>query len=149
MCRGMVPAGLVPRLVERLLQIPWQRRAHRHLFAGERMVEREPRRVEELTLEPQLTRAAVDRIAGHRKIDCREMDADLMGSTGLQTHVQQSVTRKELDDLEVRDRLARRLGVERPAKWIAAVAADRCLDAAATRPRPAHDEREVMTLERP
>ena len=55
--------------------------------------------------------------------------------------------REELLDLEVRDRLARRVGVERVAAAVAAVAADRRVDRPAARARPAAHEGQVPALE--
>ena len=55
---------------------------------------------------------------------------------------------EELDHLEVRDRLARRVGVEREAGRVVAVAADRRLDPARARRRAPADEGEVGALER-
>ncbi len=60
---------------------------------------------------------------------------------------QERVARQQLLHLEVRDRLAWRVGVERVAERIVAVAADRRLDRAAPRPRPPDDERDVLTRE--
>ncbi len=55
--------------------------------------------------------------------------------------------RQELGDLEVRDRIARRLGIDRLAASIEPVAADRRLDAAPARPWSAAHQREVLALE--
>jgi hypothetical protein len=41
-----------------------------------------------------------------------EVDADLVGSAGLETHVQLRVAAEQPLDLEVRDRLTRRVRVE-------------------------------------
>jgi hypothetical protein len=57
------------------------------------------------------------------------------------------VPRQELHDLEVRDRLARRVGVERHARRLAPVAADRRLDPSAARARAAPHERQVLPLD--
>jgi hypothetical protein len=75
------------------------------------------------------------------------MDADLVHPARLEPDPQQRVAREELLELEVRDRLARRIGVERLAGRVAAVASDRRLDPARPRARlPAH-EPEVASLE--
>src|SRR5438874_2042039 len=99
--------------------------------ACERMRECEPRRVEELTLQAELVRAAIDRIPGDREPNGAEMDADLVCSARLELHGEQRVAGEELDDGEMRHGLARGVRVERMAHRIAAVPADRRLDAAA------------------
>ncbi len=111
------------------------------------MREAEPGRVEELALEPELAGAAVDPVAGHRKPDLREVDADLVRPPGLEPHAQQRVARQLLGDLEVGHGVARRRGVERVLRPVAPVAADRSLDPAGARARAAHDERQVLPLE--
>src|SRR6266545_7579604 len=111
------------------------------------MGECEPRRVEELPLEPELARPAVDGVARDRQVDRREMHADLVSPARLELDVEQSVPRKQLDELEVRDSLTGRVRVERMSHRLAAIAADRRLDPAAAGPRPADDERAVVALE--
>ena len=92
---------------------------------------------------------AVDRVADDRQVDRRQVDADLVRAAGLEADVEQRVPVEQALDLEVRDRLARRVGVERVARRLAAVAADRRLDPAGPRARPTADERLVAPLERP
>jgi hypothetical protein len=87
--------------------------------------------VQELTLETELARAAVHGIARDRKVDCGEVDADLMRATGLESHREQGMPRQQLGNLEVRDRLARGIGVERVSERIATVATDRRFDSSA------------------
>ena len=73
-----------------------------------------------------------------RKVDRREVDADLVRPAGLEPHVEQRVLGQHLDELEQRDRVARLVRVERPPRRVAAVAADRGVDpprARARRPR--------------
>src|SRR3954454_22803982 len=111
------------------------------------MRETQPHGVQELALEAELVRASIDRIARDREIDRCEMDSDLVRAAGLQLHVQQRMPREELDQLEMRDGVARLVRIERVAHRLTAVAADRRLDAAAARARPADDERQVVTLE--
>ena len=131
--------------VEGGLEVGRQRRARRRPRSPrERVREGEPRRVEELALEPELARPAVDRVAADRQVDRGEVDADLVRAPGLERDAQERVPRQQLLDLEVRDRLARRVGVERVPQRVAPVAPDRGVDRAAPRPRPADDEREVL-----
>ena len=66
------------------LQVLGQSRRNVHAFTGERMREAEPRRVQELALEPELVRTAVDGIAGDREPDRGEVNADLVRSAGLE-----------------------------------------------------------------
>jgi hypothetical protein len=87
--------------------------------------------VEELALEAELPGPSVDAVAGDREIDRGEVDANLMGAAGLESDVKQGVPRQQLRQLEVRDRVAWRVRVERVAHRVAAVAADGRLDAAA------------------
>src|SRR3954452_1401784 len=111
------------------------------------MRETQPRGVEELALEAELVRASVDRIARHGEIDRGEMDPDLVRAAGLELHVQQRMPREELDELEVRHRVARLVRIERVAHRLTAVSAARRLDATAARARAADDERQIVTLQ--
>ena len=72
------------------------------------------------------------------------MDADLVRPAGLEPDAQERVALEELLELEMRHGRARRGRVEGVAEPVVAVAADRRVDRAAPRPRPAHDEREVL-----
>src|SRR5580765_1065484 len=56
---------LAPRCGKRRLEVGRERRAHVHLLPGERVLEGEPGRVEELPLEPELAGGPVCRVAGH------------------------------------------------------------------------------------
>src|SRR5439155_22423363 len=105
--------------------------------AAERMLEREPGGMEELTLEAELARSAIDRVTRDGQVDGSEVDADLVGSSRLEPDVQQRVARQQLDEVEMRDRVAGRVGVERVPQSIAPVAADRSLDPARARARMA------------
>src|SRR5437763_17045103 len=104
--------------------------------------------MEELALESNLARSPVDRIACDRQVDGGEVDADLMRSSGLEPDVQERVARQQLDELEVRDRVPRRVGVERVAQRITAIPADRSLDASGARTGTADDECEVAPFQR-
>ena len=84
--------------------------------------------MEELPLEPQFARPAVHRVAGDRKTDGGEMHPDLMRAAGFEPYVEERVPREDLGDLEVRDGVARRIGVERTAEGIATVPSDRRFD---------------------
>src|SRR3954470_23914331 len=95
------------------------------------MRETQPLGVEELALEAELVRASIDRVARNREVDRGEMDSDLVRAAGLELHVQERMPREELDELEVRDRVAWLVGIERVAHRLTAVAADRRLDATA------------------
>ena len=77
------------------------------------MHEGEPRRVQELALQAQVAFNPVDRVARDRQVDRREVDADLMRAARLQANPQQRVLGQQLLQLEVRHRVARRVGVER------------------------------------
>ena len=103
--------------------------------------------MEELAPEVELACAAVERITGDREADRLEMDADLMRAPGLEPDVEEGVPREQLDDVEMRHGVARRVRVERVPERIVAVAADRRLDPSAPRARPAADKREVVPLE--
>jgi hypothetical protein len=65
----------------------------------------------------------------------------------LQANAQERVLREQLLDLEVGDRLPRRGRVERMARRVGAIAADRRLDPARPGPRPAAHERQVDPFE--
>jgi hypothetical protein len=58
------------------------------------------------------------------------VNADLVRPPRLQPDREQCVLRKQTLDLEVRDRIARRVCVERPPQRVVAVAANRRLDPA-------------------
>src|SRR5438093_515836 len=112
------------------------------------MRERQAARVQELALEAELARASVDRVTRNREVDRRQVHADLVGAAGFELDLEERVTREQLDELEVRHRVARSVRIERVPQGVAAVAADRGFDAPAARPRPADHEREVAPLER-
>ena len=113
----------------------------------QRMREREPPRVQELALEAEVARDAVDGIAADRQADRLEMDADLVRPARLEPDVEERVVRASSPHLEPRDRFARRRGVERVARAIAAVAADRRLDPSGCRLRRAPDEGGIRPFE--
>src|SRR3954470_14168358 len=99
----------------------------------ERVRERETRSVEELAMEAEVAALPVQRVAGDREIDGAEVDADLVRPPGLEPHTEERVARQELDQLEVRHRLARRGRIERMPRRVVTVAADRRVDRAAAR----------------
>src|SRR5947209_19223214 len=105
--------------------------------------------MEELTGEAELPGLSVHRVACHRQVDRLQVNADLVRASGLQADAEQRVSRQQLDDLEVRDGVARRVRVERVTCGMTPVAADRRLDPSRARARPAGDERQVLTLEHP
>src|SRR5438128_1488726 len=140
--------GLLAGAFECGHEVARKRRFRQHGLGGEGMLEREARGVEELALEAELVRPAVDRIARDGEVDRREVHPDLMRAPRLEADIEECIPREELHDLEVRNGVPRRLRVERVPQWIAAVAADRCLDPPAAGPRTAHDECAVLPLER-
>src|SRR5438128_1473376 len=105
--------------------------------------------MEELAGQAELAGLSVHRVARHRQVDRLQVNADLMRASGLQADAEQSVSRQQLDDLEVRDGVARRIRVERVARGMTPVAADPRLDPSRARARPADDERQVLALEPP
>jgi len=94
-------------------------------------------------------RDPVDRVADDWQVDRGQVNADLVRPAGLEADREQRVVRQEPLELEMRDRLAGRIRVERLTERIVTVAADRRLDAAASRARPATDERQIAAVERP
>ena len=86
--------------------------------------------MQELPLEAEVARDAVDGVSRDREVDRLEVHADLVRPPRLQPDREQRVLRQQLERLEVRDRLARGRGVERVARAVDAVAADRRLDPA-------------------
>src|SRR5207244_13048161 len=100
---------------ERRVELGRQRRGHVDRLARHGMGEREPRRVQELPLKPELAGTAVEGVARHRKVDRRQVDPDLVRAPGLEPDSQQGVARKQLHDLEMRHRVAWRIRVERLA----------------------------------
>ena len=93
------------------------------------MREAQPVRVQELPAELGVG-DAVDRVTNDGKVDRGEVNADLVRPSRLQPDLDQCVLRKQALDLEVRDRLARRVCVERPPQRVVTVAANRRLDPA-------------------
>ena len=110
------------------------------------MLEREPVRVQELASRAP---CRARRRRGRRRPGGRSRpDGRGSGAYGRsRADVQERVGAQQLVDLEVRDRFARRVGVERAARRLVTVAADRRVDPAAPRARMAPDERDVAPLE--
>src|SRR5579862_5567168 len=117
-------------------------------LACERVVEAEAAGVQELAPEA-VVRDAVDRVADDRQVDRGQVDADLVHPPRLEPDGEERVLWVDLLDLEVRDGLARRLAVERDQGRVRPVPADRGLDPAGARGRPAADEGRVAPLEPP
>ena len=128
-------------------QVVRQRRLDVDPLAGERVREREPRRVQELPPETGLGHA-VDAVADDtgRSIAARCTRIWCVRPVS-RVHAQQRVVAEHALDLEVRDGGARRVGVERLPRRLGAVAADRGLDRAAQGARPAAHERQIGALE--
>ena len=106
-------------------------------------VKRELGGVEELAVEAELRAVAVDAVADDRVADRRHVDADLVRPAGLERHAKERSLRERLDKLEVRHRIAGAVGVERLARRVAPVAADRGLDPPGPRRRPPAHERHI------
>src|SRR5919204_977484 len=68
---------------ERRREVGRERRLDVDALAGDRVREREPRRVQELALEAELKRLAVEGVARDRQLDRRQVDADLVRAPGL------------------------------------------------------------------
>ena len=62
--------------------------------------------MQELPLEPELPRPSVQWIARDRQVYRTEMDADLVRPSRFEAHAQECMLREELDEFEMRDRLA-------------------------------------------
>src|SRR5207244_3822469 len=89
--------ALATGALERRREILRERRLKVERLAGERVFEREPGRVEELPLQTEITRHAVDGITGHGQVDRAEMDADLMRSAGLEANTNERMLGQQLD----------------------------------------------------
>src|SRR5690349_5622397 len=113
------------------------------------MFEREPRGVQELPLEAELSGTAVERVTGDRQVDRGEMHADLVRPSRLERRAQERVARQQPLDLEISDGVAGRVRVERMPQRIVAIASDRRFDRAAVRARPPDDEREILARQLP
>lgn len=123
-----------------------ERRGDLYARVGERMRERQLRRVQELPVELRF-RDPVDGVTHDGKVDRGEVDANLVRPAGLEANLEQRVPADQLVHLEVGRRLSRMVGVERPARGIGAIAADRGLDPAPPRAwAPAH-ERDIGSLQ--
>src|SRR5205085_12109703 len=110
--RWSTPLVSAPSSLERLGQIGRERRLGLDLLARERVREGEPRCMEELALEAEAG-DAVDPVADDGEIDGREVDADLVRAACLEPDAQERMLRQQLDDLDVRDGLTRRVRVQR------------------------------------
>src|SRR5829696_4352611 len=139
-------ARILAEGVEIPLELAGQRRLHVQAFPGERMVECETGRVEELAAQGRVRRA-VHGVADDRQADRAEVDADLVGPPRLQVDAEKRVLAQQLEQLEVRHGLARTVSVQGLAGGIAAVAADRRLDPASSRAGSTADERRVGPVE--
>jgi len=102
--------------------------------------------MEELPAELRV-RNAVDRVADNGQVDRGQVNPDLMHPAGLQADRKQSMARQQPLELEMGDRLARRIRVQRLTESVVTVTAERRLDPAASRARPAADERQVAAVE--
>ncbi len=99
--------------------------------------------MEKLPVEAELGAVAVDPVADDGVADRRHVDADLVRPARLERHPKERPPREGLDELEVRDRIAGTVAVERLAGRVAPVAPDRGLDPPGPRRRPPAHERHV------
>src|SRR5579864_1450827 len=132
---------LDPKCSEGLFEVRREGRADVHGLARDRVREGEAGGVEELALEAELGGTPVQRVAGHGKVDSGEMNPNLVRPARLQRHAEECVSWKELLHLEVCDRVARCVCVERVAERVVAVAADRRVDRPLAGARPPVGER--------
>ena len=102
--------------------------------------------MEELAAQSRVRRA-VHRVADDRQADRAEVDADLVRPARLEVDPEQRMLAEQLQQLEVRHRVARAVRVQGLAGRVAAVAPERRLDAAFPRAWAAADERRVGPLE--
>lgn len=102
--------------------------------------------MEELPLEAWLG-DAVHVVAYDREADRAQMHADLVHPAGFEPHPEEGVRRQQFEHLEVRDSVARRVGVQRLPGRIGAVSSDRRLDLPTLGARPAAHECDVAALE--
>ena len=116
-------ARILAEVVEIPLELAGQRRLDLDALSRQRVVECEARRVEELAPKSRVRRA-VHRVADDRQADRAEVDADLVGPPCLQVDAEERVLAQQLEQLEVRHRLARAVRVQGLAGGVAAVAAE-------------------------
>src|SRR5262245_25066348 len=88
-------------------EVVGERRRQVDLLPAERMGEPKPVGVEELALEPEIATDPVHGVTAHRQLDRRQMDADLVCTTGLETDFEQRALGHQLDHLEPGDRITR------------------------------------------
>ncbi len=110
------------------------------------MLEAKAVRVQELPFEAEVTPHAVTLVAGDLEVDRGEVHADLVSPPRLQCDLEERVLGKELHELEAGHGVPRLVGVERAQRTLAAVPADRRIDASGSRLRTAADEREIPAL---
>src|SRR6476620_1486234 len=128
-------------------ELAGKRRLEIELGSRHGMDERQPVRMQELALETEVAPCPVRHVTRNRKLDRCEVDADLVRSSCLEADVEESVPRQELDHLEPRHGIARLVGVERAASWIATIPADGSVDPTGSRLRSPAYEREVTALD--
>src|SRR5687768_2693483 len=92
-------------------------------------------------------RHAVGLVADDRQVDRGQVDADLVRAAGYEAHPQERMRRPQPLDLEVSDRVARAVRVERLPERRGAITSDRRFDPPPARARPAAYERDVLSLE--
>src|SRR4051794_6006639 len=144
--RQLVRSVAFPRPSQRRLEGLWQFGAKLEPLAAPRMLEREPRGVQELSLESVAAAGAVLGIAGHGVVDCGEVDSDLVGSACLQPGLDERVGGQPLDHLEAGARLARAGSAHRHPGAASAVPAERRVDRARAAAQMALDEGGVLPL---
>src|SRR4051794_15636122 len=117
-----------PGVLQRRREVVGKLRRDVDRLARDRVGEGKPRRVKELALEAEVARPAVRGVARDGQGDRSEMDADLGCPPRLERYPQKCVARQQLDDVEVRARLARRVAVQRLTLRVVAVPPDRRVD---------------------
>src|SRR5262245_269016 len=101
--RFRLGAGVGARTIQGRFEVGRQRRLELDSTTIGRMVERERVRVEELTFEPEVAADAVHRVSADRQPDRLEVDADLVGTAGLEPGLEQRPLAQALLHLEPRD----------------------------------------------
>ena len=103
--------------------------------------------MEELAREAEVALDAVDRVTRHGQVDRGQMHADLVRPPRLEGRPEEGVPAHRLDHFEVRDGVARGVGVQGDPRRVVPVTADRRLDAPPLRARPAAHEGQVLAHE--
>ena len=84
--RILALAGTSPR--KRQFEIGWERRGELDLLSRDRVPESQATGVKELALQPEITCDSIDRVTSHRKVDRRQMHANLVRAAGLEPYAE-------------------------------------------------------------